>query len=152
MIKLGVHVDSHVTTTRERDTDDSWDRGSTSTTWYVNSIALPRKLENEYKSGGPRDTIDYEGEVNLGDEMYLLYAVYSTGDSFGHDADGMIDFISVHKDPAVAQYNHDQLNGASGTVKLKSDDGTEWNYYVPWNGYFESLSYINVDSFNVSIR
>lgn len=88
----------------------------------------------------------YPGELKEGDIVYVVYAVYSTGNSFGHQADGSFEFISVHKDETIA---HDNARGLKeGTQKfLKQDDGTETPYtWYPWDGYFESLTYIQVES------
>lgn len=132
-----IEYDCHGHTTRECDHTDSWDRGDTSTTWYVTGVKLVDKVG--YK------VIAYPGELKPGDTINLLYAVYSTGDSFGSDEDGSIEFISVHKDAELAFKNKTKLKNDHDTII--HDDGTEEKIYVPWNGYFESLSYLSVDQF-----
>jgi hypothetical protein len=92
--------------------------------------------------------VPYEVEKNKG--YFLLYCVYSTGDSFGHDADGCIEFVGLFKteEEAVenlkrieAHYKDRSKSIDDYNVKLINEDGKEYDLYTPWCGYFESLSY-----------
>lgn len=123
--------------TRTPASDDDWDRGDTQTTWHVSGAKLVKKTG--YK------TVPYDGELKQGDTVYCLYAVYSTGDSFGHDEDGSMEFLSVHKTSELAFENKKNLE--AGGVEIKHDNGSVEKIYKPWEGYFESLSFITVDQY-----
>lgn len=103
----------------------------------------------------------FPGIVKNGDQLYLLYAIYSTGDSFGFD-EGSITFIDVFKskEKADAAYaavakgkkvespyggspsdGYEYLNEAGTLVKCG---------FAPWAGYFERLSSLNLESFVVT--
>ena len=88
---LKVCYDEYCEVTREA-VRDEWDRDDTASTWSV---------------GGLRLTEDYPDvsacfPIKAGDIVYLLYVVYSTGDSFGHSEDGSISFVDVFKTHAKA--------------------------------------------------
>lgn len=71
--------------------------------------------------------------------LYVIYAVWSSGDSFGNADRGSSDIISIHADPERARRNLEILQNANGTVVLEMDDGSTINYYPSWGGYFEHL-------------
>jgi hypothetical protein len=130
--------------------NDGWDRGDTYTQWTVNGLRLTNREYGDV-------TADFE--VQAGDTVYLVYAIYSTGDSFGHDTNANIEFITVHKDRAIAEANERALNGKTTylvkggnydwNVNLQTDTGIVFPYHVPWLGYFESLTGVYVESFTV---
>ena len=101
---LAVHYKTREYVTRERNPDDQWDRDDTRSEHTMQFISIARE--------GSWNTISYPGEVKPGDKVYLLFAVYSTGDSFGHDEDRSVELISVHKDLNYAKYNYKLLEGA----------------------------------------
>lgn len=105
---------------------------------------------------------------------YLLYAIYSTGDSFGHD-DGRIEFVGLYEDLEVAHENEQRVWAHNETyqqleyrwytpskqlskeklknlrkefepytIKLVTEDGLEYGVHVPWHGYFERLTEVVV--------
>ena len=143
---LAVHYKTREYVTRERNPDDQWDRDDTRSEHTMQFISIARE--------GSWNTISYPGEVKPGDKVYLLFAVYSTGDSFGHDEDRSVELISVHKDLNCAKYNYKVLEGVdkdnyASSVVLSQDDGSTWKMSPPWCGYFESLSYLKVGGFTV---
>lgn len=150
LARLNVITNSYENTTREASTDDRWDRGNTHTSWSVNGLRL---VDQEYSDV----TADFE--VKEGDTVYLVYAIYSTGDSFGHDENSRIEYITVHKDRSIAEANERALNGKTSnqdkngkydwSINLQTDSGIVIPYFVPWLGYFESLSGVHVESFVV---
>jgi hypothetical protein len=115
---------SYTTTTREADSDDSWDRDDTATTWAVEGL----KWE--------------EGDAfAIGDVLYATYVIYSTGDSFGHDEDHYCKLICVNKDKDIAYKNRDRVGSADNyRFYVEEDNGEQLDCYASWNGYFESLS------------
>lgn len=137
-LKLETHSETHDTTTP--DPDDRWDRASTSTSWSVHGLTLHDK--DTYDA-----VINYL-EAKEGDEVYALYAVYSTGDSFGHDASGQLEFINVFATYKDAERARDSL--ATSNVYLLSNGQEISLGYKPWDGYFESLDYMEIDRFVVN--
>lgn len=109
--------------------------------------------------------------VEAGDVAYLVYATFSTGDSFGHDSNKYCEFVDLYatekKAHAAAnlieQHNawvvSQQYNYLSRVAKKKEgraefmdtlhvrltrEDGTKYDFHVPWGGHFESLNGVNV--------
>lgn len=101
-----------------------------------------------------------------GDIAYLVTAIWSSGDSFGNSRNGSSECIWLFKDPAVAMQVKRHFEGIDKAIS----DG-RWNSYkpnqkpyvpnyffenkeeqfvfqnqtyVPWSGYFESLTEIDV--------
>lgn len=150
--KLYIDHTSYTMETSIPDPDDSWDRANTLTEHSVDGI----RLDSNYGYG---NYCYYPGEVKKGDKIYLLYAVWSTGDSFGHDVGYSIDFISVHKNIDIANSNANVLENIEEDInsswetkwngKLMLDNGDEYKYHIGWLGYFESLDYIRVKEFIV---
>ena len=126
--------------------DDDYSRDSTSTTWNVSGVFL----------GEDHNRLSLEGEVQAGDVVWLVYAVWSDGDSFGRDDGARIDFISVHRSELIARENADRLLDVDSDtewghrVPLELDDHTILDYTVPWLGYFESLDYVRCERFVVA--
>ena len=85
---IKVDYDSYVANLGGRDPTDEWSRDSTSTEWTVNGVSI----------GDDRYELSLPGEVKAGDTVWLVWAVWSDGDSFGHDAGARIDFVTVHRD------------------------------------------------------
>lgn len=79
---------------------------------------------------------------------FLLYVLYSSGDSFGHSS-GNICIVGLYEDEAIAEENakriveqnerykksHDELF----SVHLKDESGMEFKFHAVWNGYFEHI-------------
>ena len=143
---LYVKYNSNKYTTQEADTNDEWDRGNTASSHTLEYVSLA--TESAYS------TVTYPGEVKVGEKIYLVYAVYSTGDSFGHDEDACIELISVHKNLDVARFNYQKVKDSVNKnydfkLEISQDNGQVVPVSTPWNGYFESLSYVKVAGFTV---
>lgn len=143
---MKISVDYTKDTTITRYGTGNYDNDDTSSTWSIHGL--------KFDKGGYRD-IDIPFDVVEGEEYYLLYAVYSTGCSFGHDQHGQIEFIDLYKSKEKAQaafnvidefqsLSDSERDNYKNTVNLIREDGKPYSFYVPWNGYFESLSYIEV--------
>lgn len=140
-----------------------WERPDTYTEHELLEIRLS-KLSDTLRSVS---CFDYRTEntpldLKAGDIVHVVYAVYSTGDSFGLDSKMCLEILSVHKDIAVALENCDAayktddhiVRGEAEKMRLviKQDDGTSYElkgYAIPWNGYFESLDYVEIWTTNV---
>jgi hypothetical protein len=149
-----LHLDAsgYTEVTREADPDDAWGANDTSTTWSADGITLSDR------DGHHALPVDFP--VEAGDLVYVVYAVYSTGDTF-HRADGeYLEVISFHKDMNTAAKNVTALNGrrdrgSAGNdykMTITYDSGATVERYCPWDGYFESLDYVTCSAFTVSKR
>lgn len=149
---------------READPDDRWDNDDTATDHNVTGVrAVSSK---EYYDL----VVDFEPN---NEPAYLLYGIYSSGDSFSN-SDGHIEFVGLYRDKNVAWENYRKLKehneiyrllnerwGVTPTerkaaerkhkdfdersIELVTDnDGTTINILVPWNGYFENLTQLEV--------
>lgn len=141
-----VEYDGHEENLGGSDPNDRWSRDSTSTTWNVHGLVL----------GEDHHGLCLDGLVRPGDTVWLVYAVWSDGDSFGHDEGARIDFITVHREEAIARANAEMLvkatnrdHGYGYKVRLLLDNNTILPYTVPWLGYFESLDYVRCEPFKV---
>lgn len=141
-----LHLDTNSWTdvTREADPDDSWGADDTSTSWTVNGISLSDKDGHQ--------ALPADFPVEVGDTVYVVYAVYSTGDSF-HRADGeYLEVLSFHKNSAIAYKNKASAEGPRKDrhdMTIEFDSGAKVQRYCPWDGYFESLDSVSVESFIV---
>jgi len=124
-IKFDVQVETY--SIGGYDPEDSWSRDSTEGSCYVTGATIVEK--DGY------DTLGVEEEISQGDTIYLVWAEYTTGDSFGRDG-GNYELLEVFTDKQTA-----------------CDRVTHWEnitgYSVPWNGYFECLDGVNVTTLEV---
>lgn len=140
---LDLVTSSYGHNTSEADPDDRWSRASTSTSWTVEGVRLSEKDGHQ--------SLAADFPVQIGDVVHVLYAVYSTGDSFGHDEGAYLEFLSVHKDYEVAKRNLEAVQGRDTaknkyTMVLEFDSGGKVERHCPWDGYFESLDYVRLES------
>jgi len=137
---IEVLADSYCDVTREADPEDSWSRESTS--WDVTGLRLVG--DHGYH------TVEVGFEPKKGKVYHLLFAVYSTGDSFGHDEGRCFEAIGVYKDRKVAEENEKRLRSVPkekekfDAVGLKTEGLGVHKYNRPWMGYFESLDRLEV--------
>ncbi len=86
-------------------------------------------------------------ELTPGDILYVLYVLYSSGDSFGNSNRGNYEVLCVNKDPDKAAANLDMVRRVKnhGSVDLQTDNGkTQSLYCGGWTGYFESVDQIEL--------
>lgn len=137
-------------TTREPYKDDDWDRGDSYTSWDLLGCSI--KEEGEYFD------VIAPFEVKSGDSVIVVYAVYSTGDSFGHDEGACKEVIDVFKDMDKAEACVRAIESTTKSWDDRTEKKAEWIRedgsagkldYVPWNGYFESLDYVRAETVEV---
>jgi hypothetical protein len=96
---------------------------------------------------------DYAEEVpfesKAGDTVYVVYVLYSSGDSFGH-AEGQITIADVFRDSGEAstlahliESGSEQFDYINNGVKLTMHG------YQPWHDYFGGLASVHVEAFVV---
>jgi hypothetical protein len=124
--------------------DREW--GSWEETWenHLDGVSLD-KDRFYYPESVPTDF-----EVAKGDIVYVVWAEYSGGNSFGMGDRNHTDVIHIFKDQDLAWNAYRILISPVGeeyknwTVKFKSDSDKEISYCRPWLGYFESLDDVRV--------
>jgi hypothetical protein len=95
------------------------------------------------------ESVPVDFEVAKGDIVYVLWAEYSTGDSFGRGVRNATDIVHVFKDENKAWDAYRLLMDVGEkdrSGKFVSDTGKEVPYYCPWLGYFEELDALHVDT------
>lgn len=101
-------------------------------------------------------TVDFD--VETGDRVYVLSIIYSDGDSFGN-AEGKGEVVWVFKDFKIAKDAKDALEKANtadkNDVKLKffsfkTESGVAVQMANPCAGYFENMSWIDINEFIVN--
>ncbi len=125
---------SHSVDTSEADPNDSWDRPNTYTTHRVEGLRLCDK--DGY------GCLPVDDDIKSGDTLWVLYAIYSTGDSFGHDEGGQFEWLSWHRTEELAQKNLSAIEAGASSLTL--DNGKRQDFYRGWDGYFESLDSLEV--------
>lgn len=133
---IEVDADKCVYETRAADPDDSWDRGNTAAHWTINGLRL-------VESDGYR-VHEVPFDAVAGKRYHLVYAIYSTGDSFGHDDAACLEIIGVFEDEELA---HRAAEAARGDGPCINELGEEYEMSRPWQGYFESLDELSVRAF-----
>ena len=131
------------------DADDEWSRDSYAEDHIILGI---KEVKNNKYFDLPLE--DGEGPI------YLLYAIYSTGDSFGHD-EGQFEAVMLHHNQEVAERNkalieehYKKYKPEAGcmeaySLKLYTDSGKEFTLSVPWTGFFESLTMVEVEGVEI---
>lgn len=129
------------------DPDDSWDRANTSSTHNITGFNAALETEDKYFD------LVVPFEPQFEETYHLLYAVYSTGDSFGHDEGRGIEHIGFYKEDQlhIANENrakierHKRDDNDEFSIKLREPNGSKmFEQHTPWSGYFERLDYCDV--------
>jgi hypothetical protein len=136
-MRLYLQYDKSTETTREPDTDDSWDRGDTSSSWDFGDVSASKE---NFRYG--YESFDVNDGYRVGDRIYVVVAVWGTGDTFGHDENYCMDVVSAHIDRETAYKSQKKCESNSNTP-LYLGDGYILNY-IPWSGYFDSFGYSEV--------
>ena len=139
---LFVSAKKYTYITQEADLDDKWDRDNTSSSWEFNKIYFGKSHIDQKGYNDLYIQISKEDYENK--NLHAVIAVWSTGDSFGHDDGYNAEIISVHQDINEAEIAKQMIENSAKrdhNKKLKLGNEYELNY-LPWNGYFESLDYV----------
>ena len=138
-VKLEVMYDEHTTNLGGNDPDDRWTRDSTDRDITINGLTI---VDNCF------DTV-CQDDVVIGDQVGLLWAKYSTGDSFGNDG-GQTEFIQVLplSKMHILKQNAETIMSAndadSQSVELLDAYGETYKMGCPWYGYFEHLQSVDI--------
>jgi len=118
---------SHETQTRFPNEDDDWDRGDIHVNWTIPDVFRLTK-ERDYYS----EPVSFEPQK--GETYYMVYAIWSTGDSFGSYSQSDCESFGLYQTRKEAE----------DRVKELSAPREENKYRHPWDGYFESLDKIDI--------
>jgi hypothetical protein len=114
--------------------------------WYESYSFVAPTLA--FASEGDYGSFPYVGrDLQVNDELFVLYAVWSSGDSFGEGARGLYEFLCVNKDADMAVRNLEKVKACTdfSHIELELDDGSLMKCYCgSWLGYFESLDVLDL--------
>lgn len=143
---------SYCEITREANYDDEWDRDDTCYTWDFKNVTLQRDYAGYIDKS---EEVYVDQKLIEANDTYLVYAVYSTGDSFGNDENACLECIGIYsKEDAYKIKELIELD-----CKEKPGFDSKNNYIIykdqkiytyQWKGYFESLSYIEVEKVEIT--
>lgn len=152
---IKIDHEDHTEVTREADrSEDSWDADDISHSHTINGF----NITEENKNWDFILTADPKGKT-----LYLVYALYHTGDSF-HYEDNVISFVSLQEaeEDAVViakaietDYKAYKDNGRDFgykplEVRLPISGKTETICVGTWKGYFEGLGEVRIEAVTAS--
>jgi len=145
-VKLKVLYDVHTTNMGGNDPDEHYSRDSTDTDITINGLSI---VDNYF------DTV-CQDDISDGEQVGLLWATYSTGDSFGTDR-GQCEFIQalslskmhILKQNAETIMSANEAKSSSSSVQLLDAYGETYKMGCPWYGYFENLQSVDIKVFTV---
>lgn len=123
-------IDFRCTTevTRERDPNDRWSGEDTSSDW---SIPDTFKITSEERYGAE----PLKFEPKKGKDYFVVYAIWSTGDSFSRSHRANCECFGVYETYEEAEKREAELKNP----EPKKHDFSPKSGWLPWYGYFESL-------------
>ena len=124
--------------------DDSYSSEEQYGDWWANYSFSPPTLAWSVSKSRYR-SYPYAGpDIAPGTPIFVIYAVWSSGDSFGSDSRGSYEVMSVTTDMDRAIRNMDALR-KEGKGVIENDNGTTMEIgWKPWDGYFESLDELTI--------
>jgi hypothetical protein len=164
---LLIELESEYENTGGRVDDDEWSRDSSRTTnnlGEVTALDAKESLAYSLKNGDfPNCDLVVGAEVEPGDIVYIVWAEYTTGDSFGTDY-GQYELIAAFVDEEKAKkcakackdfeenQNSTYLDSDRYSLKVELDNGQTYTVHVPWTGYFESLERVHVTTKTIKAK
>lgn len=112
--------------------------GHWSETWD-NSFGYIRQSQYEY---GFPSTLKFE----RGEEVIVVWAVWSSGNSFGNASGSGREVFGLFKDPKSARQLQEKLESITEYREtFITKDKQIHDLYIPWSGYFESLDCVHIE-------
>ena len=116
--------------------DEEWGSWSSSNSNYFESVTKTERYPDI------TSTLD----IKEGELCFVVWAEWSSGDSFGTAHNGNTEALAIFKDPESAKAFQKEAENATEYVKdFVTPDGQVHNIYCPWTGYFESLTEIHIE-------
>lgn len=113
------------------------DGDNTSTSWTFSKVF--------YRKRPKADSCDLTTKftVDINTTYYLVYVIYSTGDSFHNHDRSECEFIELYKTKKEANACRKAIRDADHAENplphIIYANGEKRTMYVPWSGYFENL-------------
>lgn len=120
---------THCTGVIEPNPDDEWDAGETFSDVSFGSLTL----DGSGYCGRIPCTTD---TVDVGDTLYVVAVVYSTGNTFGRDNGGCVQPLIATPSRTIADAVEAWVGGGDWPICSVDEP------YMAWIGYFESLDYV----------
>lgn len=86
--------------------------------------------------------------IPTGDRCYVVWAEWSSGDSFGRGQNSSFEAMGVFLDEGAAREFRDVLEQKGKcyeTLKFTTSDDQDHVINRGWDGYFETLEYIHIE-------
>jgi len=93
-------------------------------------------------------------DIPAGEECFVVWLEYSTGDSFGYSSFGGTEVVGLFKDYDAANELKNHVESTRGAdypfdgsrIKYVAKDGQNIDvYYGTWTGYFEHLEIVHIE-------
>lgn len=141
MTSTTLYIDRASSTRVTRVGSGKWDNDDTYTSWELGDVWLQKDSAESYNY----EMYELDQHADVGDIVYVVFAVWSTGDSFGSYEGAGAEVMFVSKDPDVAYFVMRTLQNATGySEKITWNNGQTRPIHIPWNGYFEQLNSLTV--------
>jgi len=140
------------------DPEDSWDRASTRKKWKFGGLRRTRTGESPTWEG--YDVFEIPKSWT-GKNVFVVWLVYSTGDSFGHDENAYAEGLGVYTtyeeaeevrqlilDDYAKGYDYGSVSSGKSGNQVTLPSG-QVLYTGSWKGYFESLTDVYIDEATV---
>lgn len=114
---------------------------------YESSIEAVHVISEDDRASRSSDIFAVPDDAN---EVYVVYMIYDTGDSFGR-SDGHIDVIhcTANEESAHELAKKITENSEEFTIKYVDDFGREISIRNNAAGYFEHIQYVEVKRFSI---
>lgn len=117
---------------------------------YSNSFNLIRRKKSDEEYPDLVSSLD----IPAGDDVFVVWVEYSSGDSFGYGQNQYTEAVGVFKDydaavelrDAIEPTRHGDFPFDGARIKYTAKDGQNIDvYYGTWTGYFENLETIHIE-------
>ena len=123
--------------------------------WYESNTFTVRGVSVSTRDRWNEEKFAVGFDVKPGEAVFVLYMIYSTGDTFGR-AEGCGEVLWVFKDPDTAREalrlwrEENDKRDPEYSVKFKDETGRVIQLSNPGAGYFENVSTIDLETFLVN--
>lgn len=127
-----IKINSNTGDNYNDDNYDEYSRADTYTSFTIEGVIFSKKYFD----------VTLAQEFDPSKPLYLIYASYDTGDSFGCDY-GRFEGIDIFQDLEKAKNAVEELEDDK-KHEYTRENGKVIKYSKVWDGYFENLNYIEI--------
>lgn len=144
MFGYKVEIDS-VCTHYERE-DVKWGSWSAEHSNYFKQVT--KATEKDYPD------ITSSVDIKEGEDCFVVWAEWSSGDSFGWGERSNVEPLAIFKDSESVQVFKTYCENVEdyGPAKLTTPDGQTFEIFAGWVGYFERLNGIHVEQTKIKYK